>query len=76
VAAAANRDPLQERKPPLESEVEALRQVSGIPIYFACSSALVKPYVSGFDSNVLDAPSLKRIRIDTGWRAPAVPSRK
>ena len=72
----ANREALQERKPPVESEVEALRQVSAIPIYFACSSALVKPYVSGFDSNVLDAPSLKKIRIDTGWRAPSAPARK
>jgi len=50
--------------------------VSAIPIYFACSAALVKPYVSGFDSNVLDAPSLKKIRIDTSWRAPASAPRK
>ena len=36
-----------------------------IPIYFACSYSLVKPYVRGFDSNVLDAPSLKTVRIET-----------
>lgn len=65
-----NREPAPERKPPVDSEAEALRQLSGIPIYFASSSALVKPYVSGFDTNVLDAPSLKRVRIDPAWREP------
>ena len=53
---------------PVESEAEALRQVRAIPIYFASSSSLVKPYVVGFDVNVLDAPFLKRVRIDTNWR--------
>jgi hypothetical protein len=28
----------------------------------------VKPYVSGFDMNVLDAPSLKKTRLDTNWK--------
>ena len=56
--------------PPIESEAEALHQLRAIPIYFASSHALVKPYVSGFDSNVLNAPSLKRIKIDTGWKEP------
>jgi hypothetical protein len=32
----------------------------------------VKPYVKGFDSNVLDAPSLKTVRIDNGWKQPEV----
>jgi hypothetical protein len=39
-----------------------------IPVYFATSFALVKPYVAGFDTNLLDAPSLKHVRIETGWR--------
>ena len=69
-AAPVDREPPSERKPPVDTEAEALRQVSAIPIYFACSSALVKPYVSGFDANVLDAPSLRRVRIDNGWREP------
>jgi hypothetical protein len=30
----------------------------------------VKPYVSGFDSNVLDVPSLKKTRMDTNWTHP------
>ena len=51
-----------------ESETEALKDLKAMPIYFACSYAVVKPYVSGFNSNVLDAPSLKTTRIDTNWR--------
>ena len=70
-ANTVTRETAPERKPPIDSEAEALRQVRAIPIYFACSSALVKPYVSGFDTNVLDAPSLKKVRIDVGWREPA-----
>ncbi len=50
-----------------ESEAEALKDLKAMPIYFARSYAVVKPYVSGFDSNVLDAPSLKKTRIDTNW---------
>jgi hypothetical protein len=45
-----------------------MRSVAAIPIYFASSNALVKPYVQGFDSNVLGAPALKRVRIDTTWQ--------
>ena len=52
---------------PIETEAQALKDLSAMPIYFASSYSLVKPYVSGFDSNVLDAPSLKTIRINTNW---------
>ena len=58
--------------PPIETESQALNDLSAIPIYFASSYALVKPYVKGFDSNVLDAPSLKAVRIDTGWKQPEI----
>ncbi len=58
----------------IQSEAEALRELRAIPLYFASSYALVKPYVSGFDSNVLDAPSLRRVRIDTNWTAPKAAS--
>jgi len=54
----------------IQSETEALNDLRAIPLYFASSYALVKPYVSGFDSNVLDIPSLKHVRIDTNWREP------
>jgi hypothetical protein len=53
---------------PIETEAQALRNLSAMPIYFASSYSLVKPYVSGFDANVLDAPSLKSVRINNGWK--------
>ena len=51
----------------VESEEQALKELKAMPIYFASSYAMVKPYVSDFDTNILDAPSLKRARVDTGW---------
>jgi oligopeptide transport system substrate-binding protein len=50
-----------------DSETQALKELKVMPIYFASSFAMVKPYVSGFDANVLDAPSLKKTRIDSNW---------
>lgn len=55
---------------PIETEAQALNDLSAMPIYFASSYSLVKPYVSGFDANVLDAPSLKTVRINTSWAQP------
>jgi oligopeptide transport system substrate-binding protein len=52
---------------PVETETQALKDLKAVPIYFASSYSLVKPYVSGFDSNVLDAPSLKKTRMATKW---------
>ena len=52
----------------IDSEAQALKELKAVPIYFASSYSLVKPYVSGFDLNVLDAPSLKRTRVDPGWK--------
>ncbi|PWT83274.1 MAG: hypothetical protein C5B44_00840 [Acidobacteria bacterium] len=57
---------------PIDSEAEALSELRAMPIYFASSFSLVRPYVSGFDANVLDAPSLKSVRIDTKWREQKV----
>lgn len=56
--------------PSIETESQALKDLSAMPIYFASSYALVKPYVEGFDSNVLDAPSLKTVRINPAWKQP------
>lgn len=53
----------------IESEAEALKELRAIPLYFASSHSLIKPYVKGFDSNLLDLPSLKRVRIDPNWKA-------
>jgi ABC-type oligopeptide transport system substrate-binding subunit len=55
---------------PIETERQALNELKAMPIYFASSYALVKPYVAGFDANILDAPSLKKVRIDANWREP------
>ena len=56
--------------PPIETEAQALKDLGSMPIYFASSYSLVKPYVNGFDSNVLDAPSLKTVHINTNWTNP------
>ena len=55
---------------PTLSEAQAVKELRAMPIYFASSYALVKPYVVGFETNLLDAPSLKRVRIDTSWQQP------
>lgn len=70
-AAANVRDNPEAAKPLIiESEADALKELRAIPLYFASSHALVKPYVTGFDSNLLDVPSLRRVRIDTSWTPP------
>ncbi|MBV8860060.1 MAG: peptide ABC transporter substrate-binding protein [Acidobacteria bacterium] len=53
------------------TEAQALRELPAIPLHFASSYALVKPYVDGFESNLLDAPSLKHVRINRDWQPPA-----
>ena len=62
--------PSPEEKRIVETESQALKDLKAVPIYFASSYSLVKPYVSGFDSNVLDAPNLKKTRLDTKWTQP------
>ncbi len=59
----------QPRPRSISSEEQALKELRAMPIYFASSFALVKPYVMGFDGNLLDAPSLKRTRLNTEWVA-------
>lgn len=63
-------EPLPSEPLVVETETQALKDLRAMPIYFASSYSLVKPYVSGFDVNVLDAPSLKKTRVDTNWRQP------
>jgi ABC-type oligopeptide transport system substrate-binding subunit len=66
----AEPSPSPQTKAPVETEAQALKDLKAVPIYFASSYSLVKPYVSGFDSNVLDAPSLKKTRMNTDWSQP------
>ena len=50
------------------TEAEALYEFPAIPLYFPTSYSLVKPYILGFETNNLDAPSLKNVRIDNNWQ--------
>ncbi|MBX7053763.1 MAG: peptide ABC transporter substrate-binding protein [Pyrinomonadaceae bacterium] len=50
------------------SEEAAIFELRAIPLYFPKSYAMVKPYVSGFEMNSLDAPSLKEVSIDNDWQ--------
>ncbi len=50
------------------TETEALFEFPAIPLYFPTSYSLVKPYILGFETNNLDAPSLKNVRIDNNWQ--------
>lgn len=50
------------------TEQQAIDEIRAIPLYFPTSYSLVKPYIQGFDINVLDAPSLKNVKIDNNWQ--------
>ncbi|MBC7900597.1 MAG: peptide ABC transporter substrate-binding protein [Saprospiraceae bacterium] len=56
------------------AEEAAIFEFYAIPLYFPVSYSLVKPYVSGFDLNSLDAPSLKDVVIDNEWQPHKVKS--
>ncbi|MCU1289624.1 MAG: Family 5 extracellular solute-binding protein [Acidobacteria bacterium] len=50
------------------TEAEAVSEFPAIPLYFPTSYSLVKPYILGFEINMLDAPLLKDIRINNNWQ--------
>jgi oligopeptide transport system substrate-binding protein len=50
------------------SEDQAAAEVPAIPLYFPETYSLVKPYVEGFETNILDAPSLKSVKINADWK--------
>jgi len=52
----------------ITTEEQAINELPAIPLYFSTSFSLVKPYIQGFDTNILDAPSLKTVRIDNNWQ--------
>ncbi|MDQ1559184.1 MAG: oligopeptide transport system substrate-binding protein [Pyrinomonadaceae bacterium] len=70
VDAPPNSSPPKSASQTISSEQQALEELPAIPLYFASSYALVKPYVAGFDANLLDAPSLQHVRINTNWQPP------
>lgn len=59
-------------EPELMTREDALYDLRVIPLYFPESYSLVKPYVYGFVTNALDAPSIKHIGINNAWRPPNV----
>ncbi len=50
------------------TEDQAISELPAIPLYFPTSYSLIKPYIQGFDTNVLDAPSLKTVKINNDWQ--------
>ncbi len=50
------------------TEANALYELWAIPLYFPTSYSLVKPYVTGFEMNSLDAPLLTQVSIDSNWQ--------
>ncbi|HQU84311.1 MAG TPA: peptide ABC transporter substrate-binding protein [Pyrinomonadaceae bacterium] len=50
------------------TEEKAIVEFPAIPLYFPTSYSLIKPYIEGFDINTLDAPSLKKVRINNNWQ--------
>ncbi|MDM7923609.1 MAG: peptide ABC transporter substrate-binding protein [Pyrinomonadaceae bacterium] len=55
----------------LTSHEQALYELPAIPLYFSSSYSLVKPFVVGFESNMLDSPSLIETYIDESWQPEA-----
>ncbi|MBX3243374.1 MAG: peptide ABC transporter substrate-binding protein [Acidobacteria bacterium] len=66
---ANTEQPLPSAVGPIADEEDALFELTAIPLYFPLSYALVKPFVTGFDSNSLDHPLLHRVVIDAEWRS-------
>ena len=64
----------QQGRPAIESpdvtmsEANAVYELWAVPLYFSTSYSLVKPYVTGFEMNSLDAPSLSEVSIDPDWQ--------
>ncbi|QYO65457.1 peptide ABC transporter substrate-binding protein [Leptolyngbya sp. 7M] len=63
--------PPEIEEPRITEEI-ALYEMQVIPLYFPTSYSLVKPYVIGFEGNVLDAPLLQKVRIDNSWQPKTV----
>jgi oligopeptide transport system substrate-binding protein len=66
---AAAADPSAQDQPDAATtEANAIYELWAIPLYFPTSHSLVKPYVSGFDTNSLDAPLLQKVAINNDWQ--------
>lgn len=68
---AGETDLTQITPPPVLSESEIINDIPAIPLYFSSSYLLIKPYILGFEANLLDAPLLKEVEINRDWQPPA-----
>jgi oligopeptide transport system substrate-binding protein len=59
---------VEKEKVKILTEEAAVRELPVIPLYNPLTYALVKPYVKGFETNLLDAPQLKSVEIETNWQ--------
>lgn len=50
------------------TEETAVAEFPAIPLFYPLTYALVKPYVKGFETNLLDAPQLKSVEIQSDWQ--------
>lgn len=53
------------------TEDDAIYELHAIPLYFPTSYSLVKPYVTGFEMNSLDAITLSNVAINSDWQPKA-----
>lgn len=53
---------------PAVTEDDAIYELRAIPLYFPTSFSLIRPYVSGFEMNSLDALTLSNVMIDNDWQ--------
>ncbi|HEX8398741.1 MAG TPA: peptide ABC transporter substrate-binding protein [Pyrinomonadaceae bacterium] len=56
-----------ERVKILNEEI-AVKEFPAIPLFYPMTYALVKPYVKNFETNMLDAPQLKAVEIESNWQ--------
>jgi len=50
------------------NEEIAVKEFPAIPLFYPMTYALVKPYVKNFETNMLDAPQLKAVEIESNWQ--------
>jgi hypothetical protein len=67
-------DTASEDEKTILTEEQAFKELPAIPLYFPTSYSLVKSYIQGFDINILNAPSLKNVRIDNNWQPKSAKS--
>lgn len=54
--------------PLILTEEDAIYELRAIPLYFPTAYSLVRPYVTGFEMNSLDALTLSNVSINSDWQ--------